>query len=241
MSTATICSIYPWEQKAERPKYQRVYTLPAVAKGDPPFLLPVPDEVQIEYDLYILGHKQKRLTVPGKEEIAPDLLREWSENSPGMTMECGPGIWIMRDTVDETDEDGNITVRAATKAEKEAMFAEDLQRAKDRQAAWFEYQIMQGDRVADDPKTRDFVNKLMKIACVYMGRTRKWLEEMRDGDTKNCPWCTKSIPVQAIVCPECQRVVDFEGFAKLEARQKAAMQAGAAAPEPESELIANPQ
>ena len=236
MSTATLASIYPLEQKADRPKYQRVYTLPAVAKGDPPFLLPVKDEVQITRELHILGGKEKRVSVPGLEEIAPCLLREFAENSPGMTMQCGPGIWIVRDTVTE---DGNT--RPATLAEKQAMFAEDHQRAKDRQAAWFEYQILKGDEVAEDPKTRRFVTRLQKLAVAYMGRTRKWTEEMRDGDIKDCIWCTKPIPVHAIVCPECGRVVDFEAEAQMEARKLAARSAAGLVPEPEAELAANPQ
>ena len=217
----TIASIYPLEQTAERPLYQGFYHLPAVKKGEPPFLLPVNDKVQIERELYIAGHGEKRTSVPG-EEIAPDILREWTTGAPGMSPFCGPGIWMVRD---EVVEDG--ARRAATEQEKARMFAEDHEAAKQRQAAWLEYQIVEGDRLGDDPKTRKAVTPLMKLSARYMGRERKWLEEMRDSDVRACPFCTKHIPAGAIKCPECGEIVDFEAYARLQAKKQSAIDAAA--------------
>ncbi len=240
--TRTIASIYPLEQKAERPLYSGFYALPAVKKGDPPFLLRLEDKVQHGHKLFIEGGGPTKETIPG-EQIAPDILREFSENAPGMTQDCGPGIWLVRETVDENEEyiaeDGlkrlRVVSRPASEAEKAAMFAQDHQRAKDRQAAWFEYQIAEGDRMPEFARR----TPLMKLSCQYMGRNRKWLEEMKDGDVKLCPYCTRSIPVGAVRCPECHEIVDFEAYARLEAQKKAAL-AGTTAAEPEAAVVTNP-
>jgi len=234
------------EQRATRELYGGFYTLPAVKKGDPPFLLPVEDKIQIGRSLHIEGNRETHSTVLG-ENIAGDIAAEWTERAPGMSQECGPGIWVVRETIEENEEymaeDGQkrfrAVSRAATEAEKRAMFAEDHQRAKDRQAAWLEYQIFKGDKIAADEKSEIRPTPLMKLACRYMGRNRKWLEEMRDGDIKVCPYCMESIPTAAVKCPKCHEIVDFEAYAALEARKKAAM-AGIPFAEAEPELVANP-
>jgi predicted nucleic acid-binding Zn ribbon protein len=236
--TKTIASIYPMPSHVERPLYSGIYDIPAVQKGDPPFLLKVEDKVQVGRTLHIMGHRETRDQILG-EQIADDICKQLAENAPGMGIDCGPGIWVVREEVTDADPDtGKPFNRPATEAEKAAMFAEDLAHAKVRQAAWMEYQIISGDRKEAQGKYFE-ITPLMKLACRYMGRERKWLEEMKDGDVKRCRFCTQPIPANAIKCPKCQEIVDPEAYAREQAKRSAVL-ASMTAAQPEA-VAANPQ
>jgi hypothetical protein len=232
--TKTIASIYYMPLTARRPLYQGNFDIPAVARGERPFLLPVRDHYQWETLPWSFGYangrqRQERRTILG-EHIAADLLREWTASHPKMNPQCGPGVWIVRDCVylfdpegkPIMDAEGKQAFRPATNEEREKMFEEDLRSAIERQSAWAEVCIREGDAMADDLKKIPFIPEYCRQACHYYGRDRKWLHELKDGDVKTCVFCTKVIAANAIKCPHCSEVVDFEAYAKLLNQRKAA-------------------
>ena len=235
--TKQIASIYYMPVEAKRTLYQGHFKMPAVKRGEKPFLLSVPDHYQWETQPFFKGtwngrQRQERLTVLG-EHIANCILSEWTDSHPEMNPQCGPGIWLVRDVIYLTDDKGNAVMsadgkqayRAATDQEREQMFAEDHAAALQRQATWGEASIRKGDIMAEEPKKVPFIPDYCKEACRYYGRERKWLYELRDGDVKACPFCTKSIAANAVKCPFCSEVVDFEAYAALQAKRKAAEEA----------------
>jgi ribosomal protein L37AE/L43A len=58
----------------------------------------------------------------------------------------------------------------------------------------------------------------MKASAKYYGRDREWLEELKDGDTKSCQFCFKSIDRRVVKCPECGEIVDRAAYEKLTAK-----------------------
>lgn len=228
--TAKIASIYYLPLEALREKYTSVpFKLPAVPKNGSPEILVVNDYVQMEKQPYILGGGHKPVTIKG-EEIAACLVKEWSENGLGQSPDCGPGIWIVRETVPVIDDLGNYVVdaakkpqfRAATDEEKAAMFEEDHLKAIERQEKWGDYLIQEGNILASDPEGRKIrlISPAMKESAKYFGREVPWTSTLKAGDRKTCPFCAKSISPVAAVCEFCNNVVDKARYDTLKAQMK---------------------
>jgi hypothetical protein len=224
--TKSIASIDFIAHHAERPKYGGIFDIPAVPKGAKPFLLAVPDHTEMEKQPHIVGGHQIPRQILG-EEIAACVVNEWAANGLGMSPECGPGIWVVRDTIPLTNEHGELQVdpftkralhRPATDEEKAAMWAEDLAFNIARQERWGEYLIGQGDVLDADPnkKMAILISPAMRAAATYYGRSVKWLDrKIRANDRKQCPFCLTDIPSAMVKCSSCGEVVDRQRYAEL--------------------------
>ena len=215
----TIASIYFHPVFAERPLFRDAnqWGFRAVARDAEPSLLHIVDGYQMEKQP--LTTNDVRITVPAAD-IAADLVREWTTNAPGMSAQCRPGIWIC---------EGNKPT------------TEEMVLAKAVQAAWAEWLILTGDQKHADPKTRGEITPLMRDACRYMGREREWLQELKDAEIKVCPYCTKTIRADAIVCEHCHNVVDVDRYAAMKAKLDSALSAKAPAAVPLPPPIQAPQ
>ncbi len=227
--TRTVASIYFEARHLERTLYGGVFDAPAVPKGGKPFLLEVRDHNQLERLPYIVGGGQFPRTISG-QSIAEDIRKHWSEGALGMTPECRPGIWVVRDVIviaDETgtplkDAFGAVQTRPATPEEKEAMWQADLAENSMAQARWADHLIGQADTLDADPNPamKLLISNLMRNACKYRGRERGWLQELKDADSKTCQFCYKSLDIRASVCQYCGRVVDQAAHDKEAAKMK---------------------
>lgn len=180
--------------------------------------------IQMEMQPYFAGTFngrpiQKRIVVLG-EEIAADLINQWTALGIGMNPDCGPGIWLVRDVIPQFHDDGRpkldiegrSSFKPATDDEFQEMWEADLQSAIDRQAAWADVMIGKGDMMGDDPKQRPYIPLLSKQLARHYGRERAWLQELKDGDVRPCRFCFKSIDSRASVCPFCRQVVKPKEF-----------------------------
>ena len=223
-----VASIFFTELRVERPLYGGNFVLPAVARGQAPYLLPVNDHIQIERMPFIAGGGIVPRVIAG-EHIAADIVMHVSELGMGMSTDTGPGVWAVRDRVPLVNEedgswqlhaDGKPVTREASDSERNQMFAEDLANATARQERYGQYLIAEGDRYNENVKERILITTRMKAACVYYHRERPWLIDLRDGDMKLCPFCMASIDARAIKCPKCSEIVDAARFASLTADRK---------------------
>ncbi len=215
--TKQLATIDFQEHSAVRSLYGGNFYIPAVPKGAKPFLLTLQDHVQMEKLPHIIGGGRMPVTIFG-EHIGIDLIAHWTMGVLGMTGDCGPGIWVVRDTIQLMNDDGIpvadafgvVQTRPATDEEKKAMWDEDYAAAVARQAKWGEFLIQQGDIYAADPnpKMRLLIGPAMKAAAKYYGREREWLDELKDDDTRLCPFCFKATNPLAPVCQKCDRVID---------------------------------
>lgn len=225
--TKTVASIDFQAHHLERPLYGGSFHAPAVERNAKPFLMTVRDHIQLERLPHIVGGGQFPRQIFG-EHIAADIVQHWSTGALGMNGESHPGVWIVRDTINLTDESslpikdafGVVQSRPATEEEKAAMWQEDLAENTVAQYRWADYLIGQGDTLASDENRamRLLISPLMRAACKYRGREREWLEELKDADAKSCPYCLKSLDSRAIKCMHCGEVVDREAYAKLTAK-----------------------
>jgi hypothetical protein len=230
---ALIASIYFAPVKAER-LYGGAYEMPAVPPGADPIVLAVQDRVQIEEGPYQLGHggrrSKNRHLVTG-ESIARDIVAEWTGNGLGMTPQCRPGIWVVRDRIalhgddgrPAVDADGIGTWRPATEEERLAMWEEDLMQARIADHAYANMLFLAANAMAEDPRLIPFVPKNARLGAKQYGMTAEWLKENAALNVKPCPFCTKIISSAAIKCPQCSEIVNVEAYVALEAQRAVAI------------------
>jgi hypothetical protein len=235
MAAALIASIFFAPVRAER-IYGGPYEIPAVPPGADPVLLQVQDRVQIEEGPYTLGHggrRQKNRHLVSGESIARDIVNEWTGNGLGMTPQCRPGIWVVRDRipllldngVPATDADGYGTWRPATEEERLAMWEEDLIAARIADHAYANMLFLAGNAMAEDPRLIPFVPKNARLAARQYGMTAEWLKENAALNVRPCPFCTKIISSGAIKCPSCSEIVNVEAYVALETQRNSAIKA----------------
>jgi hypothetical protein len=226
-----VASIFFAPVRAER-MYGGPYELPAVPLGAEPAILTITDRPQFEQGPYQLGSNGKRARrryhVLG-EVIARCIVAEWSQNGVGMTPQCRPGIWVVREQLPllnengtpQLDADGIALWRMASDEEREAMWAEDFAAAKKADRSYANMLFIQANGMADDPRLIPYIAPNARIAAKHYGLEAEWLKEEAALHVKQCPYCTKVIPAKAIKCPKCTEVVDVPGYARLEAEKKA--------------------
>lgn len=230
---ARVASIFFAPVKAER-IYGGVYELPAVPLGSSPVILTVGDRVQVEQGPYQLGsngRRSRRQHVVRGETIAHDIVNEWTQHGVGMTPQCRPGIWVVRERVPLVDANGSLQLdadgialwREAEEIEKDAMWIEDLAAAHAADRTYANMLFMQGNAMADDPRLIPFISANTKLGAKHYGLDAEWLRDGAALHVKPCPYCTKVIPAAAIKCPKCTEVVDVEGYAALEVARQAAL------------------
>lgn len=224
-----VASIFFDDTRVDRAIYGGQFVLPAVPRGAPPYILEIRDHIQMEDLPFISGGGRVPRVIAG-EHIAADVVEHVAMLGRGMSVECGPGVWVVRDQVPLLDQDGAWIIdannkpetRPATEAEKQAMFAEDHAFALRRQDSYCQLLIGQGDAYAVNPKETILITPRMKKACIHAQRERDWLTDLKDGDVRLCPYCMKSIDSRAIKCPNCSEVVDVAKHAALIAARKKA-------------------
>jgi hypothetical protein len=199
--------------------------------------LPVTDRLQIEQgpvSLGMGGRRSERQHLVLGEVIARDIVGEWTEHGVGMTPQCRPGIWVVRDRVPVINEEtgaaaiaanGVALWRPATEEERLAMWMEDLQAARMADQAYASALFMQANAMAENPKLIPLIPKNAKLAAKQYGLTAEWLKENAALNVRPCPYCTQIIPGSAIKCPKCAEVVNVEAYVALEAQKQLAMKA----------------
>ena len=232
--TIYVASIFPFPQTFRRDMWSKpgtpnVYPLPAVKRGEQPFILEVEEQWQLENIPIVTaetGEKQ-RITIPNNE-IADCLIDVFSKNWPFYTPDSRPGIWILKDDIETVGEKGAVTT--VTKY-RNRWTAEDLERETRVQTAFLEQWVMEGDRLAAEGRARH-ITPLMKAACDWLALKRPWRGDLAADAKKQCVYCTEFIAAQAIICPNCTKVVDPVRYKQLQ-DQAQAVADGALPPEPE--------
>lgn len=249
MSTVKIASVHFAPIHLDRFRYQGIYDAPGVKPGgDPVFVQQTQslagqlrkrdactDMVELERGSFSesgnpRARSLRRTTILG-EEIAADLVNEWTRLVHGATTEppCYPGIWVVRDRLPETDEEGKPIVdaenrqvwREATDEEKKAMWDEDLKRCRlaDSNYARSIFDHWNGE-IERHPRFIETLPNTVRIAAEAYGFQADWLRESKTAiEMKSCQHCGKKVSASTTVCPQCHEVIDYEKFA-LEMRKK---------------------
>jgi len=220
MSQVTIASIYPLTVGISRPRFIPtgqfwIEGVPANCSADVirervknPVYKVIED--QYESNRAPVSHMEIKEKFSA-EEVGLDFLKHATQGSPGMSAGCHPGVWMCADP-GQGGEPGK-----ATEAEITA--------GRQAQSLFFADRMEFANSLATDPRSAKAITWLMRVAAMGLGREPAWLNPPSDLDVTECPYCRKNVPVNAATCFGCGNVVNFELFAALEAKKKAAMKA----------------
>lgn len=219
---------------ADRSIYGGIYDLPAVPLNGDPAILVVDDKVQRDEGPFSLGQGGRRVQIENPvwgHEIASDIVRQWAESGLGMTPECRPGIWVVRDVLPDIGADGIIKLDIfrrqiflpASERQSRDMWEQDVEFNRRADRRYAEYCFTQGNAWAGEPRLIPFMPKNYIMAARQYGFEAIWMKEGSE-QVSPCPWCTTVIPKVSIVCPKCTQVINFEAFAIMEAKKQRALE-----------------
>jgi hypothetical protein len=198
--------------------------------GDPDIIV-VADMLQTERGPYLESTNKKQRSVHRypiyADVIARDIIHEWAYNGPGMTEGRRPGIWLVRDTLPELDEDGVQVVdfegrgvrKPATDREIREMFAEDLHAARLADNEFARHEVERANAQAENPKLIEFITERQRAAVKHLGIETPWMKLGSSLETKSCQFCNSVLTKTAIICRVCHQVVDYPAFAVEEAKR----------------------
>jgi hypothetical protein len=194
--TKTVASLCPWPAWIERPHFTRrnTFFIPAVPKGAAPNTLKIGDDVQ--WAKILSTAPSVSYTILG-EEIAADFVLHAAKNGPFMSEDARPAVWICADDEPSAEEIARETLALRRYCGVVVEYADDLDRR----------------RQAGEPNVPKITDR-MKDAARYLDLKRGWLTELINTMTQ-CPFCTTTIPAQAIKCPNCNEVVNRAKYDEL--------------------------
>jgi hypothetical protein len=191
--TKTVASLCPWPAYINRPLFTRVkdFYLPAASKGQPPVTRKIEDDIQFEKILSI--SPQVSHTILG-EAIAADFVLHTSRQGPFMDEDARPAIWICEGPSWTEEEVQRELPKLKAYCGLVVEYADDLDRRRE----------------SGEPHVPK-VTQRMKDCARFLDLKRGWLTELVNAST-TCVFCTKTIPMHAIKCPECNEVVNREKY-----------------------------
>lgn len=222
-----IASIYFDEVSLERSLYGGYYKISAVPKDADPVVIDIQDAVQSWQQVNLYKKQIKRDHIDAMD-IARDCIQHWTQNHPGMSPTCHPGIWRVRNEVAVLNKEGIPEVdamnkqifRPATDAERRAMWDEDLAANKIADANWAEYRMGEADIWWEEPRSRMFISENHRRAARQYGREKEWLKTLKDNDIRFCPVCRASNHSAAMKCGKCGEIIDAAAYKAYKDRQK---------------------
>lgn len=202
---AYICSIYPGEVEPQRRNYgptresngkgavrSTLFALQPVVRGSKPgyVVLELSDcfEDIIELSQLSVGNTKGKVPKPvNVEQIVADLIAVWTGGLVGVPQGAKPGI---------------MQIANSTPQQKELVVM------RDQQTQYFEYLFNEGERL-DSEKDWKNITAPMRLAATWLERPRRWSHNALAAGSSPCPLCTKVIPGEAVVCPECTNQISF--------------------------------
>lgn len=201
-----IVSIWPVREVATRtflqptsPEGSNIFVLEAATK-EKPFVLAIEYFQQREY----IGNDRHQNSTVWADEVAADLVNQLAMHKNGAVAGAGPGIWI-----DETLKNGTIA-----EVHQSPLFADAVK----RQDA-FAWEFVTQARAAFFAKKYKQITKLHYTMAALLGiQNEPWQQDglMGREGMKACPFCASALPLAALICQNCTRVIDPQGVKAME-------------------------
>jgi hypothetical protein len=200
MSEGTIVSWYPVEVTRRVPGISPGdYTIPAgdFTKNDGFSILHVDDAVEYVY----VGHGRPSIkTSHDGYKLAQSLVSDFIQASVYTSLpDRIPGVIALP---------GRLSREEVIAKHKRAV---DTARAA--QTFWATELIRNADDEWSKNKRHRAIGNMERIFASAMGVNREWVTPIEEKvETKDCIFCTTTIPAKAVVCPQCHNVVDRAQF-----------------------------
>lgn len=137
----------------------------------------------------------------GADAIASDLFHQWSSLgrlTMGDGSDVGVGVWICQGT-------------EPTK--------EEITRAVNRQRRWFEALVANADEIFHKTNSKAELSSMHYMAARELKvdpSKHPWMRAVFQGERRSCQFCRTDIDALAVICPNCNRVIDPAGLKALE-------------------------
>lgn len=234
--TCKIASVHFMPVLAVRNYKGDPFMLGAIDKpGADPVIMDLDDMAQRDSQPYNGQPRRMPITYPVMgEEIARDLVQEWTERGLMMNNGCHPGIWVVRQHIPIINEETGIAVldvfgkqkfRPATPEETQQMWDEDLAAARTADLAYANECFIAGQKIAADVRTAHLVAKAYKTAAIFYGMEANWSRLGATAMNTSCPHCGKPTSKLNFICASCSQPTDMERWAEFTAKKQAALDA----------------
>lgn len=219
----TILSVADYELRCQRPlsvvaggPFSHTFVIPPVEKGK--YALLHVDDMYSQYYM-VEGNWNNGVPEP-VDGIVKDLLSEWTGN----TTDPPPGVIAIKGSTPTQEEIDKAMAIHNSRCAALRTAAHDLWATGNRKlASQVQY----------------------KRASIWLGyMSDPWVQTPKVTTFVSCPWCRKDIDSEAAVCPECNKIANFDKYKELEAAQEQMMaslqKAKAATPPPPPTPVAPP-
>ena len=181
-----IGSIYPFTVEEYKPGlYPSTYKIKGTKDNKSPTILEVKDA---HYYIQTDNNISQKIPVSAND-LAKSIVTDFITGCLGISHEAYPGIFIFNND-------------------------KDTDKARDAQNKWFKVLIEKADADWGIAARPGSINKIQRYAAKALGVEREWTVEASD-TPKFCPACTKSVTIGAVVCMNCQCILDPVAYAKL--------------------------
>jgi len=238
MASAKVASVHYCPLDAERSRYRGYYSIPACKLNADPVVYEVPDMLEHNKGPYNFGSQQPDIfvTITGYE-IAVDIVSQWTVGGMGMTPDCRPGIWVVRERlpVMEKDQNGKLVAvlnahkqqvfRSATPEETKAMWEEDVIANRRADRAYAEWCYREGNAIAGDLRRIQFIPPAYRLAARQYGmKSEHWTTQGEALESVQCESCTRVVAKATVWCPFCHKAANRLRAAQWQVEQDAMVQ-----------------
>lgn len=244
--TEQVASIFPLERRLHKPTFkpQSMFIIPAVPKGNPPFILDIHTQTE---NVFIggaragFGGNYIDKPIPAYQ-IAQDFATHHfiigaARDANGV--DGSPGVWhvgtvdtdvairireltteVQQMETEQRNPPGQAEIRQEINALESQRFGAEVKLMTYKQGLFFEQWFKLAELLAVRNKPEQ-ITDMSRIGAAWHGITgRSWQQEMAKEMMKPCPYCRALIDGLAVVCPICSKTVDQQRYAAMMAEEK---------------------
>lgn len=197
MSKSTIISLIPFEVNERKPVYPGNFVIPPAKQGDFEILV-IGNAHAFKYIDMDRGHDK---IIIDSEEVAKAIVNDYINSQ--LAIEKGEGIvpglfYILGEH---------------SKLDVKLHFSKEITKARENQLKWFNVLVRMADDVWENSRQHKAISGMQRYAAKYLNLERQWLVEPK---MTKCIACRVTVEDDAVICPNCNVVLDKEEFSKLE-------------------------
>lgn len=211
MSKATIVSIMPIQINFENPTvHPSVYSIPANKTRADFQVLVITDASTYVYLDDNRGHKPS--PIPALE-LALSLVGDYQRASIQVSENAFPGLLVL---------DGEFT-----RKQVEDDFEDRLDALRSFQENWLMKIIAEADDLWSKYRQHRVITGLARTAAQYLGFDREWITVVPEIE-KKCPACAKNVNPTAVICANCNFILDEKKYKTMKFANASSTQIGEA-------------